>query len=137
MNALRRWQIVLLLVAIFAVGAVSGALVTLRVVKRAAAKAGQPQNMLQAAARYYQRQLELTPEQVEQLRPVFQQTAREIAASRRDMFHSMQRMHEEMEKVLTPEQQTKFAELRERARARIKNQLESAPRQQLPAKVAR
>jgi Spy/CpxP family protein refolding chaperone len=122
---IRHWQILLLLIAIFLVGGVSGALLTAGAVKRKAMQAAQPQNLLTAAARHYQQELELTPEQVEQLRPLFQQTLREIARSRREMYQSMQRMHEEMEPVLTPEQREKFLELRERAKARMKRQLEA------------
>jgi Spy/CpxP family protein refolding chaperone len=130
MSFLRHWQIVLLLVAIFLVGAVSVALLTARAVKRAAASPTAPQNLVATAARYYQRELELTPEQVEQLRPIFIETARDIGRARREMYQSMQRMHGEMEQMLTPEQKEKFQELRERAKARIKSHLENA----LPAR---
>jgi len=130
MSFLRHWQIVLLLVAIFLVGAASGALLTVRAVKRAASSSTAPQNLVATAARYYQRELQLTPDQVEQLRPIFIETARDIGRSRREMYQSMQRMHGEMEKVLTPEQQEKFRELRERAKARIKSHLDAA----LPAR---
>lgn len=129
MSMLRQWQIVLLLIAIFVVGAVSGALLTVRAVKRAATSRGQT-NLVNVAVKYYERQLSLTPDQVKQLEPVIKQTAQEvsqeISQSRRSVFASFQRMQGEMEKVLTPEQLKKFEEIRARARARIRSQVEGA-----------
>ena len=131
MSMLRQWQIVLLLIAIFIVGAVSGALLTVRAVKRAATNRGQT-NLVNVAVRYYERQLSLTPDQVKQLEPVIKQTAREVSQeigqSRRSVFASFQRMQGEMEKVLTPEQLKKFDEIRAKARSRLKSQVEGATR---------
>ncbi len=134
MNLLRQWQIALVMLAIFLVGGISGSLLTLGVVKRVAKNRSQPQNMIATAMRYYERQLALTPEQVLQLEPVFRDAGRkitqEIAQSRREVFFSMQELHGEIEKVLTPEQAGKFKELREQARSRAKSQADAAaPRQ--------
>lgn len=132
MSTFRQLQIVFVLLAIFVVGGVSGALLTVRVVKKSAAKALQPQNLAASAARHYQQELELTPKQVEELRPVFQQTAKELAQSRRDMYQALQRMQEQMDRTLTAPQREKFAEVRERSKARIKAQLDNGSFPRIP-----
>ena len=63
MSWLRHWKVVLALIALFALGAATGTVVTLKVVKRYIETRTNPERMSQSLLQEYQRRLHLTPDQ--------------------------------------------------------------------------
>lgn len=123
---MRHWKIILSLVAIFIVGFVSGGVTTLAITKRAMARRAAINNLGPAVAQHYARQLDLTPEQVEKLKPIFARAAADIRSSRSNMMMqvmlTMREMNEEVARELTPEQRAEFEKMKERNRSRLKGQ---------------
>ena len=68
MSWLRHWKIVLALSGLFLLGAGTGTVVTLKVVKRFIESRTNPDRMSQTLFQEYDRRLHLTPEQIEGLR---------------------------------------------------------------------
>ena len=75
---MRHWKIILSLVAIFIVGFVSGGVMTLAITKRVIARHTTTTNLGVTVAQHYARQLDLTPEQVEKLKPIFARAAADV-----------------------------------------------------------
>lgn len=127
---MRHWKIILSLVAIFIVGCISGGVLTLAITKRVIAKRTAIANLGQPAAQFYlkhyKEDLALTPAQAEKLKPAFARLASEVRDSRSNMLAevrvAVRRLNEEIVRELTPEQQARFEKLKERNRARLKDQ---------------
>ena len=126
---MRHWKIILSLVAIFVAGCITGGVLTVAITKRVAARrsAGTAgSNFGAVVVQHYQKQLELTPEQVEKLKPVFARAAAGLRNSRSNLLTevtlAMRQMNEDIARELTPEQQARFEKMKERNRARLKNQ---------------
>lgn len=122
------WKLILVLVGIFAAGVVTGAFVTLRVGREIVAKRAMPEQWAPQRLKRLAERLELTPEQLEQLRPVMRRNMEELNRLRnysmegtRDILERMQR---EITEKLTPEQRAKFEQMsreeREKREAREK-----------------
>lgn len=124
MNPSKPWKLVLLLAGIFLAGGVVGGAVTLHFVREFAQRRAEPEQWGPARLRMLAHRLELTPAQIEQLRPVVRRNMDDLAHIRqdgmRDTRRVLQRMEQDIAAVLTPEQREKFArlnaELRERSR---------------------
>ncbi len=124
MNLERPWKLILLLVGIFAAGAVTGSFATLMVGKKIAQARTAPDQWISARFKMFAERLELTPPQVEKLEPIMRRNAEDLKRLRQDGMRDTRRIVERMEKeiaaVLTPEQQAKFdvlsKEMAERAR---------------------
>lgn len=120
-----RWKIILSLVAIFIAGAISGAVVTLRVVKKVAGNNG-PDRWPAGMMMVYQKKLKLTPEQMEKLQPFVEDARKEWMQAMRSTIASqmglVRKLDEQMVPMLTPEQlklhEEMKREFRERARQR-------------------
>jgi len=137
------WKVVFAFVGIFIAGAVFGAFFSLRIggrilqMERPELRGGgagpqNPQPPAQqrppapmAAAwqapqlmRRFTERLDLTPEQKEQIRPVIQRAAddfrRQTATNLREHAIIMQRLQEDIAKVLTPEQQARLEKMEQR-----------------------
>ncbi len=121
MSFLRHWKIAALLVTLFVVGVVTGAVLTIAIVKK---KAQENDNWPAATYRLYKKRLKLTPEQEQKLKPTFELAGDELRTIRRDTLQEVlgviRRANVEIEKELTPAQKVEFEKLRED----IRNHLE-------------
>jgi Spy/CpxP family protein refolding chaperone len=119
------WKLVLLLVGIFAAGAVAGSFVTMRVGRNLIQrKMGVgPEQWGPQRLKMMTERLELTPEQQEKLSPIIQHDMQELARIRRNSFAETRRIVEQMNReiaaVLTPEQKVKFDEMNRELRERM------------------
>lgn len=138
MSWLRHWKVVLALVALFAFGAATGTVITLKVVKRVIEGRTNPERMSQSLLQEYQRRLRLTPEQADKIRPILQRTGREMWELRSEMagrtFQVIRASHEEIAAELTPEQREEFARLNREMRERLRLQGPPGPKGLPPMK---
>ncbi|HTB81677.1 MAG TPA: hypothetical protein VK717_12400 [Opitutaceae bacterium] len=122
----------LVFVAIFATGVITGAFVMLSVVKHRAQKNTPPPAIAvpfnPQMLRRFAEQLDLTREQREQLRPIIMQYAEEFRVLRRENDSAIQRMGEDVDKVLTPDQRVKLEKLKDEQRIRVLEQREKVRR---------
>jgi len=118
----------LVFAAIFATGVITGAFVMLNVVKHRAQKNNPPPAIAvpfnPQMLRRFADQLDLTREQREQLRPIIMQYAEEFRVQRRENDSAVQRMEEDVDKVLTPDQRVKLGKLKDEQRIRVLEQRE-------------
>jgi len=125
MKAFRYWKIVLSLGALFLLGGAAGSVLTLRLRPEATVAARAPEEKWQALTLAdYRARLNLTPEQVERLRPVFGVTGQKLRTLRsytaERVAGLVKEMNQQVMSELTAEQQVKLRELlqeRERAKA--------------------
>jgi len=138
MSWLRHWKVVLALVALSALGAATGTVITLKVVKRVIEGRTNPERMSQSLLQEYQRRLRLTPEQADKIRPILQRTGREMWELRTEMagrtFQVIRASHEEIAAELTPEQREEFARLNREMRERLRLQGPPGPKGLPPMK---
>ena len=124
MSWLRHWKIVLALTGLFLLGAATGTVVTLKVVKRFIESRTNPDRMSQTLFQEYDRRLHLTPEQIERIRPILQRTAREMwdvrAEGARRTFQVIRLSQEEIAAELTPAQREEFERVNEMLRERYR-----------------
>jgi len=121
------WKVILALVGIFAAGAITGAVISLRVVKEVAEKRG-----LSGAAAAWNPQmfrrmaqhLQLSDEQAGKIRPILRRNMEDMSRLRSYTGAEMRRNYERLEQdllpLLTPEQQTKFREMQKALRERLR-----------------
>ena len=116
------WKLVLVLLGIFAAGAVTGAFLTKRfgrewVFKRPLPEQWAPNHLKRLAER-----LGLSHEQEEQLRPIVQRNMEELGRLRSESMAVskgvFERMEREISEKLTPEQRVKFEQLNKEMRER-------------------
>ncbi|MDI1319293.1 MAG: hypothetical protein PSW75_03740, partial [bacterium] len=118
------WKMVLLLTGIFIAGGVTGAFVTLKVVREKFAQRPMPEQWAPMHLKRLAERLDLKPEQMEQLRPIIKRNMDELNRLRTYAMGEtkvvFERMEREVGEKLTPEQRTKFEQMnkdfRERAR---------------------
>ena len=138
---MRHWKVMLALVALFALGAATGSVITLKVVKRAIEGRTNPERLSQSLLGEYQRRLKLTPEQVDKIKPILQRTGREMRDLRSEMagrtFQVIRASHEEIAAELTPEQREEFARLNKEMRERYRQQGPPGPKGLPPMKGPR
>lgn len=122
------WKLVLLLTGIFLAGGVAGGFVTLEVGKNMLWKRLAPENWGPARLKKLEGQLNLTPEQIERLKPIVRRDVDELNRLRQQGFQETRRILERMEKdiaeVLTPEQRAKFEKINEEMRERARRLIE-------------
>jgi len=117
-------KLILLLVGIFAAGAVAGGFVTLQYVQSKVRERGMPERWGPERLRSLDKRLGLTDAQKKQLEPIIRRDTEELGKLRQSGFAEarriLQRMDADIAAVLTPEQRVKFeqfnAEVRERMR---------------------
>ena len=123
MNFLRHWKILVCLTGLFALGAATGSLLTLRLRPEPTPSAQPPEEKWRALTLAdYERHMELTPEQVERLKPVFGVTGQKLRTLRANTAERVAELVKEMNQqvmpALNPEQQAKLRKLlEERSRA--------------------
>ncbi len=104
------WQIWLVLIAIFATGAVGGGLVVRHVARRHAPPP--PPEMW--VARQIERvagEVNLTPEQTERIKPIVRENIDDLVKLRRQAFDVIDRMEKQIAAELTPEQRVKYEQI--------------------------
>ncbi len=124
----KSWKVILAFAGVFLAGGICGGLVARRVEKfyRPGGKPPVAQAFWPQVIHRLDEKLSLTPEQKEKIRPIVQRTQAEVQKLRRDHFagvsHAMERMHAEIDVLLTPEQRIKLEELRSKLRERIERE---------------
>ena len=121
----KRWKIILSFVIVFAAGAVVGSLYSTRTHEarsqdwRERAKDGRDSrpertDFSTRVMRHYTEHLELTPEQVEQIRPIVESAGKQLKEIRLGWSRNTATVAKEMNlaviKILTPEQKVEFEE---------------------------
>lgn len=122
------WQVILVLIGIFAAGGVAGGFVTLRVCKDKLVNRPVPEEWAPKHLKRLNDRLALTPEQQEQIRPIVRRSMEQLNRIRNTSVEEtktvVEGMQREISAKLTPEQRTKFErmnrELREMREAREK-----------------
>ena len=121
----------LCLAAIFAAGLVSGSMITLRIVKRAAGRNLNPDGWATTAMQAYRKKLKLTPEQIQKIQPAMDQAAQEIRAiggsATVEIFSVVIQLNDRVAKELTPEQQKRLEEMKQEFRAKWKDRAAAKP----------
>ena len=124
----RPWKLVLLLVGIFVAGGVTGSVATMAWMRAKGPKRPVPEQWGPQRLNHLTKQLELSPEQVEALRPIIRRDVEELAKLRQRSMAETRRVLERMERdigaQLTPEQKEKFERLNEERRERLRRMLE-------------
>jgi Spy/CpxP family protein refolding chaperone len=130
-------KVVLYLSAIFLVGGVVGGFVANKFVKQPFQRGPMDIDKLtDRQMRHMARELELTPEQVENIRPIIENISNKVREVRRENFLKLTKLHEErderMSAELTPEQQIKMKQMEERQRKRVKRYFSGERKRQRP-----
>jgi hypothetical protein len=122
------WKLVLLLTGIFVAGAIVGGVASLAVAKKMVRERLAPEMWGPAHLKMLERRLELTPRQMERLRPLVRRDVEDLNRLRQQGFQETRRIIERMERdisaVLTPEQKAKFEEFNAERRERARRMLE-------------
>lgn len=120
MSTGRKILIILCLVGIFAAGGATGAFIALRFVK----SHGPVDRVMLRQLDRMTSELDLTPEQHDQVEKILREGTKEMSALRmkaiRDGGAKIREMNQEISAILTPVQQAKFEELLKRQRERIR-----------------
>ncbi len=120
------WKLVLLLSGIFLAGAVTGGVVLTRYHRREAQLGNRPEQWGPDRLNLLARRLDLSPEQIEQLRPIVKRNMDELNRLRSyamlETHRVLQRMEADIAAELTPGQKEKFAKLTEEIRRRMQRE---------------
>lgn len=115
------WQICLVLIVIFAAGGVSGGLVAYHIARHGAERLPPPPDVWVARdIQHFGRELALTPQQEELIKPIVRVNVEELINLRRQSMRStrdiLERLENEIAAVLTPEQKVQFQEFVQKRR---------------------
>jgi Spy/CpxP family protein refolding chaperone len=128
MSTTKPWKLVLLLAGIFIAGGLVGAGLMLHFGRDYLQRRAMPEQWGPARLQLLTRRLDLTPEQIEQLRPVVRRNMSELGRLRQEGYRETRRVLDRMEQdisaVLTPEQQAKFRELSDELRERSRRHMD-------------
>ncbi|HUG10985.1 MAG TPA: hypothetical protein VMM36_08225 [Opitutaceae bacterium] len=120
----RKALILLCLAGIFAAGGAIGAVVALRVAKNIAHEKAKTDSFVLRQYKKMTKELELGPEQCEQVNKILRETAAEIETLRKESFREsgikLREMNQKIAAILTPEQNVKFEEMLKQQRERIR-----------------
>jgi Spy/CpxP family protein refolding chaperone len=109
------WQIWLVLIAIFATGAVSGGLVAFRIARKNLPRPPLPEVWGARQFEHFAKVLSLTPPQRQVIEPLMKKNIEELARLRRQAFRTsediFERMDADIAAQLTPEQRTRFEKI--------------------------
>ncbi len=122
------WKLILLLAGIFLAGGLAGGFLTLRFVHQKMRERGAPEQWGPARLRMLADRLDLTPDQVERLKPIVRRDVEDLNRLRQQSFSETRRILERMERdiaaVLTPDQKQKFEQLNKELRERSRRMFE-------------
>jgi Spy/CpxP family protein refolding chaperone len=117
------WKLVLLLVGIFAAGAVSGGFVAIRFGHPRPLRSRGEGNFREDRLKMLTERLDLTTDQQDKLRPILRPYAEDLSRIRNSSIEETRRVLERMEQdiaaVLTPEQRVKFDQMNREMRERM------------------
>ena len=130
------WQVIAVLIGIFAAGGVTGGFATFRYCKEKALGRPVPEEWTPKALQNLDERLVLTPEQREQIRPVVRSHMEQVNRLRNSSMAEtrliIENMQREISSRLTPEQRAKYEqmnrELREKRERREKAEREKRER---------
>lgn len=109
------WQICLVLIAIFATGAVSGGLVAFRMARKNLPRPPLPEVWGARQFEHFAKVLDLTPAQRQVIEPLMKKNMAELARLRRQAMRTADDIFEHMDAdiaaQLTPEQRAKFEKI--------------------------
>ena len=130
-ETMKNWRLILCLMGIFLVGAVTGGLVTLRVWPEFAHRRT-PEQWRAVQMKRLVHRLDLTPTQVEQIRPIITGSAEELRQLRHRFFQQTVELTEKMEadlaSVLTPGQRAELARMQKEDHERMHRWMEEHAR---------
>ncbi len=114
------WQIILVLIGIFAAGGVAGGFVTLRLCKERLANRPVPEEWAPRHLKRLHDRLGLTPAQEDQIRPIVRHHMEHLNRIRNSSLEEtktvVESMQREISEKLTPEQRTKFEQMNQELR---------------------
>jgi len=115
MNAVKRWKVVLTLIAIFVAGGVTGGFLTIRAMKYEMGRRSETPPGTAFAMDRWRARLHLTPEQDEKLSPIMQQADNELrnlrALDLREIEGILDRAQERMNPILRSDQQQRLRQI--------------------------
>ena len=122
------WKLILLLAGIFLAGGVAGGFLTLRYAHQKMRERGAPEQWGPARLKMLADRLDLSPDQVDRLKPIVRRDVEDLNRLRQQSFSETRRILERMERdiaaVLTPEQKRKFEQLNKEFRERARKMFE-------------
>ncbi len=129
------WKVVLILAGIFLLGGISGAFVGMRVGRQWMLRHAAPEQWTPKRLKLLTERLDLTPGQVDQIRPIMHHNLEDIRRLRNESMANVGKIFERMEREisdkLTPEQRPKYEqmnrEFRERARKFMQDRMNRPP----------
>jgi Spy/CpxP family protein refolding chaperone len=127
MNGLSRWKIVLLVLATFVVGAVTGAFFVMGSAKDEMRRTSDPRRWFSNTPDRWRSEMKLTPDQEQKIQPILQQTDDELANLRamdlRETEGILARGEDRINAIVTPEQRERLRQTFERRRQRVRDWL--------------
>jgi len=110
------WKVIFAFLGVFLAGAVFGGFLTLRVIKEKFHQSPSMDRFNSRILTRYADRLELSPDQLDQIRPIVTTAETELRRVRSAGFKATiaiaEKMNEQVAKVLTPEQMTRLEELK-------------------------
>jgi Spy/CpxP family protein refolding chaperone len=127
MNGLSRWKVVLLVLATFVVGAVTGAFFVMGSAKDEMRRTSDPRRWFSNTPDRWRSEMKLTPDQEQKIRPILQQIDDELANLRamdlRETEGILARGEDRINAIVTPEQRERLRQTFERRRQRVRDWL--------------
>jgi hypothetical protein len=134
------FKVIASLVAIFVTGAITGSVITFQVVKRVVNARTNPDQWPDRVLREYKHRLDLTPRQMDQIRPKMAAAGRELKFARTDFAQNysaiLRQTNEDIFQALTPEQRERFKQFRREQMGKMRNRypnLAAQPRPRPPS----
>lgn len=122
------WKLIILLTGIFLAGGGTGAFLTVQFGRNWVAQKAAPERWAPDHLKKLTERLALSPEQVEQLKPIVRRNMEELGRLRSQSMTEtrvvMERMEREVAAQLTPEQRVKFDEYNREKRERLRKLME-------------
>lgn len=126
------WKVVLAFLGVFVAGAVFGGFLSLRVSRQFGLgpkdehHASPMDQFVPLILRRYSSRLDLTPEQTEKIRPIVKAAGDELRRLRRSNFTETiavaERMHDQVNAILTPDQRRIFEDMKKELQERWKSE---------------
>ncbi len=124
MNLQKNWKVTLYLTVIFIFGGITGSFVTLQILKYTIHYHRHSRDWSARMMKRLESNLKLTPEQVQKIKPIVDQSVDELKAIRsKTIYESSQVIHrteEQISRELTPDQQKRFEEIQQERRKHFK-----------------
>jgi Spy/CpxP family protein refolding chaperone len=127
MNALARWKVVLVLIATFVAGAVTGGFLTMSAAKDELNQLKDPNRFFTVVPPRLGEDLQLTPDQEQKVRSMFHEIGDELTRRRltevRESEEILDRGQDRLDGLLNPDQRTKLHKMFEERKQRLREWL--------------